>query len=269
MTACLWLWVKTSRHARAFAEPPPPARTVSLEPRAPSLPGGWLFFLGPLIILAIAAWFLQSNWNSIPERFPIHWGLDGKPNGWATRSFEGVYGTLLLGFLTGATMLVMAYAIVFRTRQVSASGPPADRERAFKRNTYLIIMLCLYMTSIVFAGLAIRPVLASRPDERGSEFETIILISMAISIAFVVYAIRAGQGGARLAKLTETIPSGDGTPDECWKLGGQFYYNPSDPAWLVERRVGYGFTFNLANRWSWIFLVVLLAAPLLVIFLIR
>ena len=38
---------------------------------------------------------------------------------------------------------------------------------------------------------------------------------------------------------------------------------------LVERRVGYGFTFNLANRWSWIFLLALLAAPPIVIFLIR
>ena len=38
---------------------------------------------------------------------------------------------------------------------------------------------------------------------------------------------------------------------------------------LVERRVGYAFTFNLANRWSWIFLLALLAAPPIVIFLIR
>jgi hypothetical protein len=32
----------------------------------------------------------------IPERFPIHWGAHG-PNGWATRTFLGVYKQLIFG----------------------------------------------------------------------------------------------------------------------------------------------------------------------------
>lgn len=43
----------------------------------------------------------------------------------------------------------------------------------------------------------------------------------------------------------------DGTPDECWKLG-QIYYNPNDPALMVEKRFGVGYTLNFANRLSWL-----------------
>jgi uncharacterized membrane protein len=40
------------------------------------------------------------------------------------------------------------------------------------------------------------------------------------------------------------------TPEECWK-GGIFYYNPDDPALFVQKRLGFGYTFNFANVWSW------------------
>jgi hypothetical protein len=43
----------------------------------------------------------------------------------------------------------------------------------------------------------------------------------------------------------------DPTPNECWK-GGMIYYNPNDAALFVARRDSVGFTFNMANPWSWV-----------------
>jgi hypothetical protein len=43
------------------------------------------------------------------------------------------------------------------------------------------------------------------------------------------------------------------TPTECWH-GGMIYFNPNDPAIIVERRDSVGYTFNFANTWSWILL---------------
>jgi uncharacterized membrane protein len=51
--------------------------------------------------------------------------------------------------------------------------------------------------------------------------------------------------------------------------GGAFYYNPNDPALMVEKRVGYGWTFNFAHKLSWIILALLLVGPLVVILLVR
>jgi uncharacterized membrane protein len=42
-----------------------------------------------------------------------------------------------------------------------------------------------------------------------------------------------------------------------------FYYNPSDPAIFVAKRVGIGYTVNFANRMCWLVLVGILLLGLL------
>jgi uncharacterized membrane protein len=74
--------------------------------------------------------------------------------------------------------------------------------------------------------------------------------------------IRMGQGGSRVAKTTEYQPPvGDHTPDTAWKWG-QLYFNPDDPALIVEKRFGIGYTLNFGNRWSWVLMLVLLLPAL-------
>jgi len=68
---------------------------------------------------------------------------------------------------------------------------------------------------------------------------------------------RAGQGGSLLHVAPEDRsteghverPStivGDRTPDACW-YWGFYYYNPDDPALLVESRFGSGYTLNMGK----------------------
>ena len=78
--------------------------------------------------------------------------------------------------------------------------------------------------------------------------------AVALSSGFVLVLIWLGQGGQRaIAPDARDGIHGDGTPDAGWK-GGFLYYNPNDPALLVERRMGIGWTLNMANRWSWLIL---------------
>ncbi|MBK0380554.1 DUF5808 domain-containing protein [Mucilaginibacter segetis] len=45
-----------------------------------------------------------------------------------------------------------------------------------------------------------------------------------------------------------------------WKLGF-IYYNPDDPAFLVGKRFGLGYTFNFAHKAVWLFFVAILIIP--------
>ncbi len=67
-----------------------------------------------------------------------------------------------------------------------------------------------------------------------------------------------------LRKGSQLRDSWDTTPDECWKLG-QFYYNPQDPALLVEHRIGLGYSPNFARPLSWIAMTALFLLPVLVV----
>jgi uncharacterized membrane protein len=60
--------------------------------------------------------------------------------------------------------------------------------------------------------------------------------------------------------------AGEVTPDACWH-GGQFYYNPQDPALFVEKRAGLGLTFNFGNRMSWVVAALTLLIPTGLVFL--
>jgi uncharacterized membrane protein len=44
--------------------------------------------------------------------------------------------------------------------------------------------------------------------------------------------------------------------DRYWK-GGLFYYNPDDPAFLIEKRFGVGWTVNFASKGAWVFMGVI------------
>jgi len=61
---------------------------------------------------------------------------------------------------------------------------------------------------------------------------------------------------------TESSPVADRTPDECWKLG-IIYYNPDDPALMIEKRFGIGWTLNFGNRLSWIVMAAIMCFPVL------
>lgn len=46
-------------------------------------------------------------------------------------------------------------------------------------------------------------------------------------------------------------------PQTGWK--GFIYYNPDDPALFVAKRWGIGWTLNFANRWAWVYVVIIAA----------
>jgi hypothetical protein len=50
-----------------------------------------------LLVVVAAACALGLRWNNIPERWTIHWGIGGQPEGWANRNFWNVFWPLMLG----------------------------------------------------------------------------------------------------------------------------------------------------------------------------
>jgi hypothetical protein len=78
----------------------------------------WLLLVPPAILVSTAL-YLHLHWSSIPVRYPIHWGTDGQANGWATRSFRGVYGPLVFAGLWMAWFTAMAFVIWYRSPRSS------------------------------------------------------------------------------------------------------------------------------------------------------
>lgn len=186
----------------------------------------WLAIV-PFLVLTTAAAWLFFNWQRIPERFPMHFDATGQPNRWAERTIRGVYGPLVFGAGLCAWILITALASWFGSRRL--------RSRSVMLGS-LIAVQCLL--GILFALIALQPLL-------GIPVWVIALSPIAFLVPLLTIMTR---------KLSEPSEPMDPTPNECWKAS-IFYYNPNDAALVVEKRGGLGYSFNFANRWSWVLLI--------------
>jgi len=230
--------VNARRHTLPYAQPSGP-REIELLP-ARGLQGGAVLQLLPFALIGLTALYVSLHWDAIPDRFPIHWDATGRPNGWGTRSFVGVFAPAVISAAVCAAVSGLYYAIAHKTR----GGSDTDRRM---RNLNLRIVLGVQMlVALTFSWTMMLPVVPGL-----MRFATVIPTLVAL---FVVSAIAGGLIMTRRLKAS----GGDFTPDACWKGGGMFYYNPDDPAIFVVKRFGIGYTLNFGNRWSWLWLALLM-----------
>ncbi len=208
---------------------------VEVAPAAtPTPPGGghrlppWLgWALPPFAFPLAAALYLQAHLDQIPERFPIHWGANGQPNGWANRTAGGVYGPLLFASGLMLLMLLLGLAMYYGSRH-------SPQMLAVLK----ILIGVTYFLGLLFTGIGLMPVLSIPP--------MIFAVAAPIFvIGLLVYSFKCATNPA--------MPT-EATPDECWTLGG-IYCNPRDPALFVQKRIGFGYTFNFGHRVSWVILL--------------
>jgi uncharacterized membrane protein len=265
-------WLAAYFLARAQVKPHAAAATTirdALLSSTPArIPGSWPVLVGPFILLGAVAFYLNHRWADIPERFPIHWGLDGHPNGWATHTVAGVYGPLCIAAVVCIMLTALAYGILHGTRLIRPGGRAGEAEAGFRVTVARIVIGAEYLLAAVFGWTAILPLmkLASAPPVVWG----VLVPTLAFVVVAIALVIRKGQGGTRLLRESPEIgaddgvkPVGDRTEDRYWKAGF-LYVNPQDPAFLVEKRFGLGYTLNFGHPGAWMILAALVLAPLVV-----
>jgi len=254
----LWLTVgpliAISRgHARAMphAVAHSTIREASLVPRRTKLPGGWLLQVTPFAILLLAGAYVSAHWSQIPDRFPVHWGIDGRPNGWSVRTPMGVYGPLFFGAGLVALISLLGYGISHSARWIRTPAPRSDSVDPAHR-------IALVLVGVEFFIAAMFSLVVLLPLTGSPGVAPILILALGMIVCIAILLRWQSQGLAASASLSHP---GDGMPDSCWKLG-LFYYNPDDSALFVEKRIGFGYTTNFARPSAWIILAVALILPL-------
>ena len=229
-------------------------REAVLERRDTRLSGGWIVQLGPFAILLATGIYLNLHWGEIPERFPVHWGVNGQPNGWSTHTPMGVYFPLILGAVISAGISLMANALPRSTRLVRATGS-GSIVQDFARRVGLFLLLVEYFLALVFSCVGLLPLTGAAPV-------SIVTILMLPSLVIFIIWLNKGRSYTRSAGAMPTsVTAGDGTPDKYWKLG-VIYFNPDDAALFVEKRAGIGYTMNFGRVSAWIIMALVLVLPL-------
>jgi uncharacterized membrane protein len=248
----------------SHAVPPTTVRETDLHGRNRIIPGGWGVGLGPFILLAGCAIYLRTRWVNIPTTFPVHWGVGGKADRWATRSFATVYFPLLSAAGVLLVLTIILYGILHWTRFVHSGGVQAARELKFRRTVSAVLVAAEYLVAAqsCWAGLST----LRRDSNAGPASPAIALLPLFLGMIAIVAFARLGQGGTRIGVQQETsdasiAPVGDRMEDKCWKLG-VLYFNRDDPAVLIEKRFGLGYTLNFARPVTWVLVLLVFMGAL-------
>jgi uncharacterized membrane protein len=227
--------------------------TTSPDDDSPESPGRgslWLAAL-PFLILLMGAIFLALKWDTIPDRWPIHWGIKGQADGWANKTLLGVFfplaaGALICVFLEGLALIVRATANAGTRLSPEAAATIARLTADFVRLIEIAISIVF-----VYVGVA----LPLSPPARAFRLGWLVL-------AVIIGAIVIGM--VRLRKGVQALKQAGHPGLEGYN--GIIYKNPDDPRLWVPKISGLGYTLNFAHPWAWPILIAIVAIPLVVVF---
>jgi uncharacterized membrane protein len=246
-------WAQAASHRRVLANAASQAATIEVDLSAPveQMPGGLIAVLLPFVALIGLGVWAVLHIDGLPGRLAVHWSFSG-PNRWVNTSPRAIISLFLQHGFICLVLTAAALGVLHWSRRISAAGPTAAAERRFRRLAILLILTCEYFMILPPAFTVLQaPAVAMR----------IWLVALLIVLlGFVAVLMRAGQGGTRLVKTMGSVAVGDRTADEHW-IWGMVYFNRADPALLVEKRMGVGWTVNFGNLWSWVLLAVIIAIP--------
>jgi len=205
----------------------------------------------PFVILLIGAIVLALQWDSIPERWAVHWGFNGQPDGWATKSLFGAF----LPFAAGAGICGFLELIALVVRVGSSDRNSLSPESATKISQLTTDFVRFIEIAISLMFLYVGVALPLSPPTNPFRFGWFTLI--VIAGAIVAGMIRLWKGVRALKEAGHSGLEG---------YNGIIYKKHDDPRLWVPKISGLGYTLNFAHPWAWPILIAILAIPLLVVF---
>lgn len=223
----------------------------------------WVWAVPALLILVATVVVGIVRYPAMPAVLVLHYNVHGVPNRTAAKSVFSAFSIVFVQALITALILAITMLSLRSRPAVDASAPGATalKHRTFvsrMTRTLLVLGACVNLTMFAVAwqiwtttssiALAVLPVLASLAIVTG-------------------VAIRTGQSGSRVRVDGESEHTGvvQRDDDRFWRGAGNIYVNRDDPALLVPKRFGVGWTVNFGNPRA----VVLVVVPIVVLATIR
>jgi uncharacterized membrane protein len=192
------------------------------------------------------------SYGEMPLRIPIHWDVTGKVDGWVERT------VFVILFLPALAAYLQFFLYVLRRDFAGAKMTlPADsteeylaaKEKYLQTNVDTLDWARLTI-AVTFCGIALMQ--TSTAVERLRAMEPISRASVFLGLAALLggiafFIVRMTRINARLQQQTGNDYAQRAVDESHWLHGGLTYSNPDDPALVVEKLVGVGYTLNMAH----------------------
>ncbi len=228
------------------------------------IPFAW--FIPSLLVIMSCIFIIDKNYNKIPSVIPTRFNFAGQAIQFTAKTDFSVY---LIPVISTTVLFIFAgiYFAIKRAKQQVSSGFPERAKLQDRRFRYLWSIYLVITAFILTAQFALMSLRADSLIILSNKLFSAIIILVPISILFgsIVLAIMTGQSGSRLKITTGEKEININVADDTvyWKFG-MFYYNPDDPALMVPKRMGVGWSLNFGNPVSFLLLIALFGIPFII-----
>lgn len=155
-------------------------------------------------------------WPELPERIPVHFGLDGAPDRWARRTLLSWFGLPLIALALNLLLYGVAFLSSRSARHINLPDKdrllrlPPERQRAvLARVRDGLELLCLPLT-LVFCLIQIAAFRSAAGHDVGMIFVGVLLLTAVATPATTIWMLLATQGEINRQVATERGTSGKG-----------------------------------------------------------
>ena len=221
----------------------------------------WVTMLASLLCIAAGVIIVASHWSDIPDPLPVHWNGAMEADSWSEKNIGNVFFSSFV-----ALGMLGLFAIICSFIALNEASPRSERSvKAHLRNDANLAVTNTGMgvlALLMSVGMAVMQVTGPVPQFQqfnGAAIIAMLILTIGGCIGLVALLLY------KQSQLTEQL-RGIRFPDEdkespdndhLYKWG-VIYYNPEDPAVLVDKRFGTGMSFNFARWQAKAFLAIML-----------
>ncbi|MFJ3388743.1 MULTISPECIES: DUF1648 domain-containing protein [unclassified Lysinibacillus] len=222
------------------------------------------FFALPIIITLALITFTYMNYNAIPDVFATHWNAAGEIDGRTEKTWLSVIVMPLILLGTQISFFIISIGMKSAKIQLSAQAKDASVNRELNQRKYGSWYLAAINYSMTIVLVVLHYTTVILKNQTAPYFFPLFIVFMIVSLGgLILFIWKLSNSNERFDDLhTNETAAAD---DRYWKWG-IVYINKNDPSLLVQKKYGVGWTVNLANKWSYIILLVIFLPILLVIF---
>jgi uncharacterized membrane protein len=209
----------------------------------------WLWAIPSLLVLAMTVALGTARYPLMPETLVMHYNARGIPDRTAVKSVSSAFSLVFVQ--AAVTALILAVArLSWRARpDLDPAAPTASshQHRVFlirMARTTLVLAACVNLSMLAVSW---QMWTASFGD--GTSIALALLPIVAGLFVVGIVSARTGQTGSRVPVSRREGNTGAfrTDDDQSWRAGGILYINQRDPALLVPKRFGVGWTLNFGN----------------------
>ncbi|MCJ8011749.1 DUF5808 domain-containing protein [Paenibacillus sp. KQZ6P-2] len=210
----------------------------------------FLLHIGVMLVSTVLA---VVYYDSFPSSLAMKFDWQGNVIRSVPKSLRTVLGLNLMQLVMIALFMFINWTILKSKQQINPDHP----EQSAAQNAVFRLRWSMFnaVSGMIMVLLFSLIQLNMRYEVQGSILMIVsLLMPSLIVIMALVISLTTGQGGRRIGRPALGTGTTAINDDRYWKLG-LIYFNPSDPAMFIEKRMGIGWTINFARPAAWLIIV--------------